>query len=199
MKLRIRELRQAKKLSLREMAEQLNISFSQLAKIERGESLPSSEQVILFSDFFDVSTDYLLGLPSEAIPMTSGIFKPVKILGSVYAGYPTESKEEHLGYLMAKVDDAEGYFYLEVKGDSMSPTFEHGDYVLVKNEKNYNNNDIVVAGLNGFEATVKRYRKIGDDCFLFADNKEYEPIKLSEEQEPYVVGVVKGFYRNTMN
>lgn len=195
----LKKLRTERKLTVRELSELLNISYSTISKIENGSTDFNNEYIRLFTSFFNVSADYLLGLPSEAIPMSSGVFKPVKILGSVYAGYPTESKEEHLGYLMAKVDDAEGYFYLEVKGDSMSPTFEHGDYVLVKNEKNYNNNDIVVAGLNGFEATVKRYRKIGDDCFLFADNKEYEPIKLSEEQEPYVVGVVKGFYRNKMN
>lgn len=195
----LKKLRELKKLTIRELGEAVNINHSTISNIENGRTSLNDQYIKIFTEFFNVSADYLLGLPTEAIPMTSGIFKPVKILGSVYAGYPTESKEEHLGYLMAKVDDAEGYFYLEVKGDSMSPTFESGDYVLVKNEKNYNNNDIVVAGLNGFEATVKRYRKIGDDCFLFADNKEYEPIKLSEEQEPYVVGVVKGFYRNTMN
>lgn len=196
---KLKYLRTKNNLTLMELSEKLNIDNSNLSKMENGKIGISIDNLKILTEFYNVSADFLLGFPEKAIPMSSGVFKPVKILGSVYAGYPTESKEEHLGYLMAKVDDAEGYFYLEVKGDSMSPTFEHGDYVLVKNEKNYNNNDIVVAGLNGFEATVKRYRKIGDDCFLFADNKEYEPIKLSEEQEPYVVGVVKGFYRNTMN
>lgn len=68
-------------------------------------------------------------------------------------------------------------------------------YVFVKFQKHAENNQIVVAGLNGDEATVKRYKKIGSDTFLFADNENYEPIKLSEELDPYIVGVVKGLFR----
>lgn len=192
---RLRELRKKKNLTLRDLSDILNISFGQLGKLERGESLMSSEQIKLFTDFFNVSADYLLGLPTKAIPLNDGTFKHVKILGSVNAGPPNEALQNFDGFLMAKVEDAEEYFYLQVKGDSMSPTFEADDYVLVRFQNNAENNQIVVAGLNGFEATVKRFKKIGDDCFLFADNELYDPIKLTDDLEPYIVGVVEGFYR----
>src|SRR5690554_897018 len=192
---RLRELRKKKNLTLRDLSDILNISFGQLGKLERGESLMSSEQIKLFTNFFNVSADYLLGLPIKAIPLNDGTFKHVKILGSVHAGPPHEALEQHQGFLMAKVDVPDDYFYLEVTGDSMSPTFEDGDYVLVKFQQAAENNQIVVAGLNGYEATVKRFKKIGDDCFLFADNTNYEPIKLSDDLEPYIVGVVEGYYR----
>lgn len=195
MKLRLRDLRQARNLSLRDMADQLNISFSQLARIERGDSLASSEQIIEFAKFFGVSTDFLLGVPKEIISYNNGLFKDVKILGSVNAGTPEEMQDYYLGLLQAKVDVADDYFYLEVNGDSMSPTFEDGDYVLVKFQRTAENNEVVVAGLNGSEATVKRYKKIGEEQFLFADNTKYDPIKLSEELNPYIVGVVEGYFR----
>ena len=142
-----------------------------------------------------MSADYLLGLPSKSIPMNDGTFKAVKILGSVNDGSPDEMMEDCLGLLQAKIDNADNYFYLEVNGDSMSPTFEDGDYVLVKFQRTAENNQVVVAGLNGSEATVKRYKKIGEEKFLFADNTKFDPIKLSEELNPYIVVVVEGYFR----
>src|SRR5690554_877138 len=195
MKSRLKELRLKKNLTLRELDEKVNINYSQLARIERGESTLTQHHIEVLTNFFNVSADYLLGLPIKAIPLNDGTFKHVKILGSVHAGPPHEALEQHLGFLMAKVDVPDDYFYLEVSGDSMSPTFEDGDYVLVKFQPTAENNQIVVAGLNGYEATVKRFKKIGDDCFLFADNDKYDPIKLSDDLEPYIVGVVEGYYR----
>ena len=195
MKSRLKELRLKKNLTLRELDEKVNINYSQLARIERGESTLTQHHIEVLTNFFNVSADYLLGLPIKAIPLNDGTFKHVKILGSVNAGPPNEALQNFDGFLMAKVEDAEEYFYLQVKGDSMSPTFEADDYVLVKFQNNAENNQIVVAGLNGYEATVKRFKKIGDDCFLFADNELYDPIKLTDDLEPYIVGVVEGFYR----
>ena len=63
---RLRKLRRSKNLSLRELSEKVNISFSQIGKIERNESLMSSQQAQMFAAFFDVSIDYLLG--SSDIP-----------------------------------------------------------------------------------------------------------------------------------
>lgn len=59
---RIRELRKERKLSLRELAEILNMSFSNIATLERGESQLREDTTKIFADFFNVSSDYLLGL-----------------------------------------------------------------------------------------------------------------------------------------
>src|SRR5690625_107823 len=191
----LKKLRESKNLTTRELAVQVNINQSTITNLENGKTSLNDQYIAIFTEFFGVSADYLLGLPIKAIPLNDGTFKHVKILGSVHAGPPHEALEQHQGFLMAKVDVPDDYFYLEVTGDSMSPTFEDGDYVLVKFQQAAENNQIVVAGLNGYEATVKRFKKIGDDCFLFADNSNYEPIKLSDDLEPYIVGVVEGYYR----
>lgn len=195
MKPRIRELRKLHKLSLRELGGKLNISFSQLGKIERGDSLASSEQILLFADFFGVSTDYLLGLPSKSVLHNDGNFKSVKIIQEVNASNPNHIDNNFSGYLPAKVDTPDNYYYLEVKSDAMSPTYLIGDYLLIKYQNTANNNDVVVAGFKGQDASIKRYMKIGLDMFLFADNESYEPIKLIEEDNPFIAGVVKGFFR----
>lgn len=191
----LKKLRKSRNITTQELSEILNINRTTITRLENGDTHFNNDYIKVFTEFFNVSADYLLGLPVKAIPLNDGTFKHVKILGSVHAGPPHEALEQHQGFLMAKVDVPDDYFYLEVTGDSMSPTFEDGDYVLVKFQQAAENNQIVVAGLNGYEATVKRFKKIGDDCFLFADNDKYEPIKLSDDLEPYIVGVVEGYYR----
>lgn len=62
---RLRELRNEKRLTLRELAEKINMSFSNIATLERGDSQLREDTAKLFADFFNVSTDYLLGLSDE--------------------------------------------------------------------------------------------------------------------------------------
>lgn len=57
---RLRKLRQERKLTLRELGAILNMSYSNIAMIERGESSMTSDNVKIFADFFNVTTDYLL-------------------------------------------------------------------------------------------------------------------------------------------
>lgn len=59
---RLKELRIEKRLTLRELADKLSMSYSNIAMIERGERNFTSDSLKSFCDFFDVSSDYLLGL-----------------------------------------------------------------------------------------------------------------------------------------
>ncbi len=68
---RLRELRLEKRLTLRELSEILNISYSNIAMIERGERNLTSDTLVIFSDFFNVSTDYLLGKTNERLPSST--------------------------------------------------------------------------------------------------------------------------------
>lgn len=58
---RLRALRLEKKLTLRELAKELDISFSALGKYERNEHQPDFDTLEKLADYFDVSIDYLLG------------------------------------------------------------------------------------------------------------------------------------------
>ena len=59
---RIREMRKAKQLNQVELADVLNVDKSTIAKYETGVSAPSVYMLVAIAKFFDVSTDYLLGL-----------------------------------------------------------------------------------------------------------------------------------------
>ena len=62
---RLRELRKAKKISLMELAELTHINKSSIARFETGEVEMKADTLNLFADFFNVSTDYLLGNTEE--------------------------------------------------------------------------------------------------------------------------------------
>ena len=56
----IQDLRKRKGLSQEELAEKIDVSRQAVSKWENGSSVPDVEKIIALSDFFQVSTDYLL-------------------------------------------------------------------------------------------------------------------------------------------
>lgn len=58
----LKELREEKGLTQSELAKELGFTQSAIAKWENGERNPSLDVLILIAKYFDVSTDYLLGL-----------------------------------------------------------------------------------------------------------------------------------------
>ena len=68
------------------------------------------------------------------------------------------------------------HYALEVKGDSMIDAGIHdGDVVIIRESASASNGDIVVAQIEGYEATLKRFRRKGDTIVLEAENPAYEP------------------------
>ena len=57
---RLIELRKSKKLTQEQMAEKLGVHRGTYANYERGHRQPDYDTLVQISDFFDVSTDYLL-------------------------------------------------------------------------------------------------------------------------------------------
>ena len=82
----------------------------------------------------------------------------IPLLGRIAAGSPVEaiSNPEALHFSDFVTNDRT--FALEVRGESMiDDHICHGDYVLVEKTDTVRNGDIVVALIEGSEATLKRY------------------------------------------
>lgn len=62
---RVKKLRKGRKLSQQELAEVLGLTQTTISGIESGIRTTTIEKLILLAKFFDVSTDYLLGLKDE--------------------------------------------------------------------------------------------------------------------------------------
>lgn len=75
---RLRELREEKKLSLRDMAERVGMSASVLGNYERGDREPKIATWKELADFFNVSTAYIMGLSDERTEDTKIILKEIQ-------------------------------------------------------------------------------------------------------------------------
>lgn len=58
----LKKLREAKNLTLRDLAPIANTTHSQLSRVENGKAKLKQKQILQLSHFFNVSADYLLGL-----------------------------------------------------------------------------------------------------------------------------------------
>lgn len=62
---RLRQLRYEKDISQRELAESIGVEQRSISKYETEESEPNFKKLIKMAEFFNVSTDYLLGLTDK--------------------------------------------------------------------------------------------------------------------------------------
>ena len=65
---RIRDLREDRDMSQKEVADYLHISQQCYSKIETGKMDITGERLILLAKLYQVSTDYLLGLTKQPTP-----------------------------------------------------------------------------------------------------------------------------------
>lgn len=102
----------------------------------------------------------------------------VPVVGQIAAGGPILA-EEHVTdvFPLPKQLVGEGtVFLLEVRGDSMvDAAICDGDWVVVRQQSDALNGDIVAALLDD-EATVKTFRRTGDQVWLLPHNPAYDPI-----------------------
>lgn len=63
------ELRKDKKLSQKELADIFHLASSTISSYEKGVHSPRVDQLVHFADYFDVTTDYLLGRTSSELSL----------------------------------------------------------------------------------------------------------------------------------
>jgi repressor LexA len=101
----------------------------------------------------------------------------VPLMGRIAAGRPVEAIETAESISLGDIIGEREVFALEVRGDSMRD--EHivsGDYVLVERTRIAREGEIIVALVNGSEATLKRFYREGSMIRLQPSNAEMSPI-----------------------
>ena len=170
--------------------EQYNIKFykSHLSQYVNGKSNPDNEKIFLLSKVFDVSEAWLLGydVPRNKIEINEEENQGIKIpvLGTVPAGIPITAVEDIIDYEeIPKTWENQGEFFgLKIKGDSMYPTLENGDVVIVRKQSTADNGDTVIVMVNGDDATCKRYERSDTGIMLIPNNNAYSPTFYTNEE-----------------
>jgi repressor LexA len=118
-------------------------------------------------------------------------------LGVVAAGTPIEAILSHeVISVPPDLANRGRTFALKVKGDSMiDEHITEGDFVIVESRNTANSGDMVVALVDGSDATVKRFYPEGDGIRLQPANPDYEPIVVRPASRVTVQGVVVGVLR----
>ena len=126
----------------------------------------------------------------------------IPILGIVKAGYDYLAQENWIGTIDVEtslVGDGKDFIALKVHGDSMSPTLIEDDIVIIKKQDDFENGDIVVAIINGDEATIKKGKKSDVGILLQPLNNAYEPLIFTYDEMKSIpvtiVGIVKQLKR----
>ena len=111
----------------------------------------------------------------------------------VPAGFPSPAEdysEQKLDLNELLIKHPSATFFVRAHGDSMKDAGIHSnDLLIVDRSKEATNNAIVVAVING-EFTVKRISKRTTGTYLAPENPEYEPLKITEEMDVVIWGVV---------
>lgn len=105
---RLRELRKEKKLSLVELADAVHINKSSIARFETGEVEMKADTLKLFSDYFHVSTDYLLGKTNDRNSIESTPTSDIDIAFYNQHGIVNEDQKKEIESFIEFVKAKEG-------------------------------------------------------------------------------------------
>lgn len=135
--------------------------------------------------------------PAPAMrPIAANDIVEVPLHGKIAAGVPIEAFEDHNNLAVpAALLGAGEHYALEVSGDSMveAGIFD-GDYALIQKASTAREGDIVVALVDGQDATLKYFRREGQMIRLDPANAAYEPQRYPADRV-IVQGRLSGLLR----
>ena len=137
--------------------------------------------------------------PSGAFEVTADAFQ-LPVMGRIAAGVPIEAISDvshNVAVPGSMISGRENHYALEVKGDSMiNAGINDGDIVVIREQDLAENGDIVVALIEGSEATLKYYRRKGAMIALEAANPAYETRILPQDKvrvQGRLVGLIRSY------
>ena len=162
---RIRQLRVLKNLSQQELSHDLGYkTYTTVSKWESDASLPPGKELKKLATYFQVSTDFLLGLdnyPSSYIFSDMQNTVEIDFIESISSGYlyTNGSVEETTDFPTVQIpnhilsEDPDKYFVIKVRTDSMNRIINSGDNVVILNYNKietpiHNTGDIIIVKID---------------------------------------------------
>ena len=184
----IKEYRASRNLSMDAFSMKSGISKAYISLLEKNRHpktgkpiAPSIQCIKQAAEGMDIDFDVLfkkidgnvtLDAEEKNRKSTKGV--TINVLGRVAAGIPIEAVED--------IIDTEEISGLRIHGDSMEPRMSEGDVVIVRKQDDAESGEIVIAMVNGCDATCKRLKKYAEGIMLLSNNPKYEPMVFSKEE-----------------
>lgn len=195
---RIRQRRLELGLSGEEVGKMLGVNKTTVYRYEKGEidKMPI-EVVEKLSVALRTTPDVIMGwntdasTPTNLVPINRASIVSIPILGTIKCGQPILAEENITGYREELSDrlPSGNLFYLKSQGDSMVPTIPEGSLVLIREQPTVEYGEVAAVLVNGdTEATLKRVKKQGDIVMLIADNPDYPPYVITDDNPARIIG-----------
>ena len=195
---RIRQRRLELGLSGEEVGKMLGVNKTTVYRYEKGEidKMPI-EVVEKLSVALRTTPDVIMGwntdasTPTNLVPINRASIVSIPILGTIKCGQPILAEENITGYREELSDrlPSGDLFYLKSQGDSMVPTIPEGSLVLIREQPTVEYGEVAAVLVNGdTEATLKRVKKQGDIVMLIADNPDYPPYIITDDNPARIIG-----------
>ena len=133
-----------------------------------------------------------------SIPEKEALVK-IPLLGTIAAGEPIEAicQHEFISIPKNKLPKSGQVYALRVSGNSMvDENIKDGDVVLVKQQEVAENGQRVVALIDNYEATLKKFYKERAQIRLQPANSAYEPIIIRKDRDIKIQGIVVDVIKN---
>ena len=216
---KLKARRKELKLTQKEIAEQLGISFQAYSAWERGIKEPSKEKVFQLENILKVPKGYFTQI--EIVRLYHSLSKQGKEKVVLYARNLSQEEQaqkvapmperlyEYRVYermsagIGASVYDDQNfdtvYFNEElahdfaswVSGDSMEPKYQNGSVALIR-ETGFDYDGAVYAVVCNNQTYIKRVYREEDGLRLVSINPKYKDIFISYEEDPRIVGIIVG-------
>ncbi|HEY8435897.1 MAG TPA: XRE family transcriptional regulator [Haloplasmataceae bacterium] len=189
---RLKQLREERQLTLRQLAQVAHVSHSFISDIEQGRSNPSIETLKALARALGVS---LTDLTDDPTPAERGETLNIPIVGKTHGGLPIWAEECIEGWITLPQNALSSgkYFALHVEDESMSPMIPEGSLIIVHQQPSVENGKIAVVLWDGeYKAHVRRVyvdeaQKL---VILQAINPAYPPITV-KPNKVRILGLVK--------
>lgn len=216
---KLKARRKELKLTQKEIAEELGISFQAYSAWERGIKEPSKEKVAQLENILKVAKGYFTQI--EIVRLYNSLSKQGKDKVVLYARNLAQEEQTQKVTTMPKrlyeyrvyermsagigasvYDDRNFdtvYFNEElahdfaswVAGDSMEPKYQNGSVALIR-ETGFDYDGAVYAVVCNNQTYIKRVYREEDGLRLVSINPKYKDIFISYEEDPRIVGIIVG-------
>ncbi|MGU5549175.1 helix-turn-helix domain-containing protein [Aeromonas hydrophila] len=202
---KIRALRKARKMTINELATQVDSDVGNISRLERDLQGFSPQLLSKIADALSVPVSELFSDDSPASPhqnmeMAQPDIHRIPVISYVQAGVwtaPNEIREcdGNMAYITTDLDLGDRAFAIVIRGNSMEPEFTEGDLVLIDPDEPLHPGDFVVAKNGEEEATFKKYRprgygEDGQEIFELAPINDDYPTMRSDRQHIQIIGTM---------
>ena len=172
---KIAEARVAKGWSQQQLADAIGATQQTIQRYESGARDIKSSVIIKLSEALGVTISYLLGLETSTTNHADAEMTEVPLYGAIAAGTPIEMLTVDGSYpipthVRKKYPDS---YLLKVEGESMNRILPNGCYALVDPTQTADCDGAPYAVcVNGYNATIKRVRKLNNGFELVPDSND---------------------------